>query len=468
MRQSNRRLGASRVTGPVTPAGEPPHETRGGDSWQERALDLGAACAVCGSREVRTDAVEQTAGSCSRSARAAITAGRSASREAARARARAVRVAARARCGRRSRTRRDTVWPCGSSSTRGRAASERPPRRPRRRPPRRSAAGACWSRPPTRRTASATCSASGSAPSRARSRRASHAASRSTRASRRERHWGPIRDYLGAAFRHQGIEDVGGGRARPAAGRRGADHAARRRAARATSGAYDLVVRRLRAHRRRAAPAHAARDGERVPAPACSASQRAARGRGDAARAEPRGGAAARLRGVPRRRGAPLPAPRARCARCSATPTTSVRLVVTPERMVIDEALRAHTDLALFEVGCDAVVMNRLLPDGAPRRALLPRLGPRCRPSGWPRSRRASRPLPVLRAPLRDDEVVGARARSPRTARALFGERAPDAVLCARSAAPLRARRRAPTRRRCRCPGATPARSTSRSSRASS
>ena len=35
---------------------------------------------------------------------------------------------------------------------------------------------------------------------------------------------------------------------------------------------------------------------------------------------------------------------------------TSARLVVTPERMVIDEALRAHTDLALFEVPCDAVV----------------------------------------------------------------------------------------------------------------
>ena len=44
---------------------------------------------------------------------------------------------------------------------------------------------------------------------------------------------------------------------------------------------------------------------------------------------------------------------------------TSVRLVTTPERMVIDEARRLYTELSLFEVPCDAVVMNRLLPDAA-------------------------------------------------------------------------------------------------------
>jgi arsenite/tail-anchored protein-transporting ATPase len=43
--------------------------------------------------------------------------------------------------------------------------------------------------------------------------------------------------------------------------------------------------------------------------------------------------------------------------------TASVRLVVNPERMVIAEARRTATYLALFGYGVDAVVANRVLPD---------------------------------------------------------------------------------------------------------
>ena len=43
--------------------------------------------------------------------------------------------------------------------------------------------------------------------------------------------------------------------------------------------------------------------------------------------------------------------------------TTSVRLVVNPERMVIAEAKRTFTYLNLFGYRVDAVVVNRLLPD---------------------------------------------------------------------------------------------------------
>ena len=39
---------------------------------------------------------------------------------------------------------------------------------------------------------------------------------------------------------------------------------------------------------------------------------------------------------------------------------TSVRLVVTPESMVIDEARRSLTDLSLFQLGADLVVMKRV------------------------------------------------------------------------------------------------------------
>src|SRR4030095_1106656 len=43
---------------------------------------------------------------------------------------------------------------------------------------------------------------------------------------------------------------------------------------------------------------------------------------------------------------------------------TSVRLVVNPERVVIAEARRTHTYLSLFGYHVDAVVANRLLPEG--------------------------------------------------------------------------------------------------------
>ena len=108
-------------------------------------------------------------------------------------------------------------------------------------------------------------------------------------------------------------------------------------------------------------------------------------------------------------------------------PGTSVRLVVTPERMVIDEARRAHTELSLFEVHCDAVVLNRLLPPEAEEVAFF---------RSW-RRREEERhrevealfaPLPVLPAPLQDDEVTGL-ARLARHGAILFADCEPDDVL---------------------------------------
>lgn len=43
--------------------------------------------------------------------------------------------------------------------------------------------------------------------------------------------------------------------------------------------------------------------------------------------------------------------------------TSSVRLVVNPERMVIAEARRTYTYLSLFGYGVDAVVANRIIPE---------------------------------------------------------------------------------------------------------
>lgn len=108
-------------------------------------------------------------------------------------------------------------------------------------------------------------------------------------------------------------------------------------------------------------------------------------------------------------------------------PTTSVRLVVTPERMVIDESRRAWTELALFEVGCDAIVLNRMLPPEAAAEDWF---------REWARVQEERRreieeifaPHPVLVAPLREDEVTGVEALA-RHGRELFANAEPDALL---------------------------------------
>ncbi|HYY79681.1 MAG TPA: ArsA family ATPase, partial [Actinomycetes bacterium] len=46
-----------------------------------------------------------------------------------------------------------------------------------------------------------------------------------------------------------------------------------------------------------------------------------------------------------------------------AEPASTVRLVVNPEKMVVNEARRTYTYLSLFGYRVDAVVVNRLLPD---------------------------------------------------------------------------------------------------------
>jgi arsenite/tail-anchored protein-transporting ATPase len=107
---------------------------------------------------------------------------------------------------------------------------------------------------------------------------------------------------------------------------------------------------------------------------------------------------------------------------------SSVRIVVTPERMVIDEALRAYTDLALFELPCDAVVMNRLLPEEAAAEDFFESWG-RLQEERCAEVEELFAPLPLLRAPLQEDEVVGVPALAAHGAE-LFGTREPGARLC--------------------------------------
>ncbi|MGH2805906.1 MAG: ArsA family ATPase [Actinomycetota bacterium] len=85
--------------------------------------------------------------------------------------------------------------------------------------------------------------------------------------------------------------------------------------------------------------------------------------------------------------------------------TTSVRLVVNPERMVIAEAQRTYTYLNLFGYRVDAVIVNRLLPDEVSDPYF----------DRWKQLQDehlqtihgSFAPVPILKARLRDQELVG-------------------------------------------------------------
>lgn len=106
---------------------------------------------------------------------------------------------------------------------------------------------------------------------------------------------------------------------------------------------------------------------------------------------------------------------------------TSVRLVVTPEAMVIDEARRALTDLCLFQLASDAVVMNRVYPPEACREPFFHEWG-RTQAERKREIEETFAPMACLTAPLQADEVRGLEALTDHGQR-LFGELDPAARL---------------------------------------
>jgi arsenite/tail-anchored protein-transporting ATPase len=106
--------------------------------------------------------------------------------------------------------------------------------------------------------------------------------------------------------------------------------------------------------------------------------------------------------------------------------TASVRLVMTPDRMVVAEAMRTFTYLSLYGYVTDAVIVNRVFPAelegtyfGAWRDRQVQELA---------RVRDGFAPVPLLCAPYFDEEVVGD-AMLDRLAAALFGDSSPAALL---------------------------------------
>src|SRR5690349_17779513 len=117
------------------------------------------------------------------------------------------------------------------------------------------------------------------------------------------------------------------------------------------------------------------------------------------------------------------------------TSAVSMRLVMTPDRMVVAEAMRTFTYLNLYGYLTDAVVVNRIFPDALAGGYF----------GGWHELQRDQlafvesgfAPVPVLRAPYFPHEVMGGE-RLDELAGALFDGRDPAAVLHDRLAQELR------------------------------
>jgi arsenite-transporting ATPase len=110
-----------------------------------------------------------------------------------------------------------------------------------------------------------------------------------------------------------------------------------------------------------------------------------------------------------------------------ADPTqTSLRLVINPERMVIKETQRTYTYLNLYGYPVDAVLCNRVIPDEVTDPYF----------TAWKQHqaknlefiREAFGDLPLLKAPMFDDEIGGAK-KLRRLADALYGDQDPTAIM---------------------------------------
>jgi arsenite-transporting ATPase len=105
---------------------------------------------------------------------------------------------------------------------------------------------------------------------------------------------------------------------------------------------------------------------------------------------------------------------------------SSYRPVVMPERMVIKEALRAETYLALFGYPIDCVVCNRVLPPPAGDDPFYASLYRQQQPY-LTEIRDTFAPLPVMQSPHAPHEIVGFAALRE-LADQIFGQRDPTAV----------------------------------------
>ncbi len=105
---------------------------------------------------------------------------------------------------------------------------------------------------------------------------------------------------------------------------------------------------------------------------------------------------------------------------------SSYRPVVNPERMVIKEALRAETYLALFGYPIDAVVCNRVLPQDTYQDRFMQELYQN-QEKLRQQIHHTFAPLPIWEAPYRSQEILGVEALGE-LAQTIFGDQDPTQV----------------------------------------
>jgi arsenite-transporting ATPase len=105
---------------------------------------------------------------------------------------------------------------------------------------------------------------------------------------------------------------------------------------------------------------------------------------------------------------------------------SSIRIVLNPEKMVINESQRLYTYLSLFGFPVDAIVANRVLPEEARSDYFDRWFG--IQATHLATARAAFEPLPFFEAPLFDREMVGTKMLDEFGQR-VFGDVDPTAVL---------------------------------------
>ncbi|MBI4788078.1 MAG: ArsA family ATPase [Chloroflexi bacterium] len=110
------------------------------------------------------------------------------------------------------------------------------------------------------------------------------------------------------------------------------------------------------------------------------------------------------------------------------TQKSSVRLVLNPEKMVIKEAQRTFTYLNLFGYSTDLIISNRIIPAAVGDQYFDAWKGSQARYGHLVEE--AFAPVPILKVPLMDQEVVGVEMLR-KMAAAIYGEADPATVFYA-------------------------------------
>jgi arsenite-transporting ATPase len=105
---------------------------------------------------------------------------------------------------------------------------------------------------------------------------------------------------------------------------------------------------------------------------------------------------------------------------------SSYRPVVNPERMVLKEALRAETYLALFGYPIDGIVCNRVIPAGDYQDAFMQDIY-RNQEKLRLRIHQTFAPLPIWEGPYRSHEILGIK-QLDELATTIFGEQDPTQI----------------------------------------